>query len=290
MRWVAAITVLLVANGVAARTSLESLPLPALDPFGPPGKYYDQLRALFREPADVERVIQRLWKEYKRTGEKKYAFWILNYTNLLWQGLEDPEKRRKVAMGAVKLARKLARDYPNDPEPAFWEPVFLGFYALSVGVLNALQYLPQYQARLKWLLKHRPDYFYGGAYLLLARLYMKAPPFPISIGDLDKAFEYLEKARPYQEKRYALWHIFKAEAEYLRYGKERMLKTLQEIDEVCPVDVTSRYTYEIAKYYAEELIKATETGEYDQYQWDPLLKPITILTKKRYNPKKLCGP
>jgi hypothetical protein len=279
---------LLFPQKIPAQTSIESLPIEALDPFGPPDLYYDTLRSAFKSPEDVERVIRRLWKTYKETNNPKYGFWILNYTNLLWQGLEKEEDRKKVAKGATQLARELREKYPKNPEPAFWEPVFLGFYALSVGILNALQYLPVYQSSLKWLIENKPDYFYGGAYLLLARLYMKAPPFPVSIGDLEKAFQYLELARPYEENRYGLWHIFKAEAEYLKYGKEKMLKTLKEVDNVCPVDVTTRYTYEISKYYAEELLKAIETGEYDRYQWDPLLKPITALIHKRYDPKRFC--
>jgi tetratricopeptide (TPR) repeat protein len=55
------------------------------------------------------------------------------------------------------------------------------------------------------------NYFYGGPFRVLGRLYHKAPGFPFSIGSMKKAIECLEKAVELGPKFY-LNRLFLAEA------------------------------------------------------------------------------
>lgn len=267
---------------------LAALPLSWLDPFAPPDEHYEELRPLFQKPQDIEGIIQRLLRAYQEKGDTRYLIWSLSYTFLLWQSVPQGEERIRVSLLGGKIVEELTKRMPDSYIPAFWGAVFMGTLGLSRGVLNTLQLVPEFIKRLKRVEEAAPRYFYGSASLLLAKMYIKLPPFPLSLGNLPLGMEYLEKARPYQEKRYALWYVVKAEGEYLLYGKEKAFATLAGLAEVCPVDVTTRYTYEMAMYLSERFREAVESGTYDKYLWDPLLEPITPLLKKQYNPPRFC--
>jgi len=266
----------------------EEIPLDLYNPFGPTEVYFRHLRKSLKNPSDVEKIIQRLWKSFESNGVERHGIWTLYYTALLWQVSDDPEKRKIAAKAGVELAKKL-QEKTKKTDPIFWEASFLGFYALSAGVLNSLQYVPIYEGRLRWIAENDPSFFYGGAFLFLAKMYMKTPPFPVSVGDLKKAKEYIEKARPYQEKKYALFYVGKAELHHLLGEVEEREKTLNQIPQTCPFDVLTCYTYELAMHQAEAFRDAIRTGKYDRYMWDPFLEPAITLIKKRYDPPQLCG-
>jgi len=268
--------------------AIATIPLEWLDPFGPPRLHYDQLRPLLKKPEDIEAIITRLLSAYRGTHKEKYLLWSLSYAFLLWQSVPRGQERVRVSLIGTRLVGELSQTSLPPHIPAFWEAVFMGTLALSQGILNTLQYVPEFIKRLKKVEESAPSYFYGSSALLLAKMYIKLPPFPLSLGNISMGMEYLEKARPYQERTYALWYVVKAEGEYLLYGKERAYATLDQLREVCPVDVTTRYTYEMAIYLSERFREAIETGSYDKYLWDPLLEPITPLIEKGYTPSRFC--
>ena len=280
-----------VAGGLFFPSLSPALPrdLDIYDPFGKV-ENYEKLRRVMNRVSQIEQLIKDLWRSYETTGNARHGIWTLYYTALLWQVSPDPKQRTMVAKAGIQLARRLQKRFPKKLDPFFWESAFLAFHALTQGVLNSLQFIPIYESRLRTVEKRNPKFFYGGVYLLLAKLYMKTPPFPVSVGDLGKAKENLEKARPYQEKIYALWYIALAEYYHIVGETEKVNPTLERIHkEVCPIDAMTYYTYELAMHQAEAFREAIKTGKYDRYMWDPFLEPAIALTRKRYTPKRICG-
>lgn len=282
-----------------AASTVAEIPLDRLDPFGPPGENYDRMRGWFSEPADVSRIIRRLWVSHQEGGGLEHGLWALSYAFLFWQTAASSSQRLKIARAGLKMARSIEREHPGEVTGLFWSAVFYGSVGLSRGHLDALQMLPEFERRLTQVEEIQPDFFYGSAHLLKAKMYTKVPPFPVSIGNMQKGYEYLEKARPYQEGTYAIWYLVLAEAEYLtkrreegpEKGREAAFAVLDRIEsEVCPVDVTTRYTYEMAAYVAGKFREAVAPGgKYDKYTWDPLLEPITELRTRIYRPKQICA-
>jgi hypothetical protein len=187
------------------------------------------------------------------------------------------EERKKVARFSRIMSEKYLKNHPDLPAGYLWLAVHTGMEALSIGILNALQFIPTYRRSLEEVIRRFPDYFFGGAYTLLAKGYLKLPPFPLSIGNLDLAEEYLEKARPYQERKIAFWYLVYAELKLLRegiQGAEGMIERMKM--EISPKDAFSLYSLIASLHDADKLLEVVKKNEYDRYQWDPLLFPIDL--------------
>lgn len=77
--------------------------------------------------------------------------------------------------------------------------------------MQSLAMISPIKAAAEKALEIDADYFYGGPWRVLGRLYHKAPGFPFSIGNTKKAVECLEKAVNSGPKFY-LNRLFLAEA------------------------------------------------------------------------------
>jgi hypothetical protein len=222
-------------------------------------------------------MISRLWKEYEKNRNPDHGEWALIFSYHWWRMTPLGEERKRVAHLSRLMSEKYLKNHPDLPAGYLWLAVHTGMEALSIGILNALQFIPTYRRSLEEVIRRFPDYFFGGAYTLLAKGYLKLPPFPLSIGNLDLAEEYLEKARPYQERKIAFWYLVYAELKLLREGEkgaERMIERMKT--EVIPRDAFSLYSLISSLHDAEKLLDVVKKSEYDRYQWDPLLFPIDL--------------
>ena len=268
--------------------SLLNVPLDHLDPFGPPDLYYDKLRSAFNRPKDAADLAKRLWAEFNRTGNGNYGHWAIMYIQLWWQSLPGDQGRIRASKIGKAMADKLTVAMPESAAGPYWSAVFFGFEALVRGVLDSLQMVPDFLRKFDEAQQRDPSYLMGSVYMAKAKAYTKLPAFPMSVGSLDKAFEYLDKAKPFQAERYAYFYIVLAEAELQRNGPEAALAALEGIKNVCPSDVQSRYTYEMANILAEKLRAALAADTYNRYTWDPLLEPVMELKERKFVPPKLC--
>ena len=272
-----------------ADDKLLTVDLEMLNPLAPISpRRYGKLRSDFTEPADGEKLVRRLWQAYADTGKFDYGHWAVLYSQLWWQSLPAGKGRLRVSAIARKMATKLMADNPNSAAGPFWAAAHMGFEALVRGVLDSLRMIPHFFKLLDKAEAIDPSYLMGSVYLAKAKAYIKLPSFPMSIGSLKKGFQYLEKARPLQEHTYGLWHVFYAEAEIQRDGNAAALRALEGLSKVCPTDMQSLYTYEMAFWVADKLRKAIHDGSYNRYTWDPLLQPIIELTKTRIYPPDHC--
>lgn len=251
----------------------EEPELKRANPYGPL-ENYRYLRRLWR-PGAAEPLIRRLWKAFEETGKEEYGEWALIFVYHWWRMTPLGKGRLEISRIGIEMSERFAKQHPRHPAGYMWKAVHTGTEVLSLGVLNALHYIPVYRRALDEVIRLSPQYFFGGAYTLLAKLYVKLPPFPLSIGDLGKGEEYLEKARPYQEKRIALWYLVYAELELLRKGVEGARAWLTRMEaEIVPKDAFSLYSLVASLHDGELFLKALEEKTYDRYQWDPILAPI----------------
>ena len=96
-------------------------------------------------------------------------------------------------------------------EANFWLSVNYGSYGQEKGIMQSLALISPIKEAAERAIALDANYFYGGAWRVLGRLYHKAPGFPFSIGSTKKAVEHLEKAVESGPK-FFLNHLFLAEA------------------------------------------------------------------------------
>ena len=76
-----------------------------------------------------------------------------------------------------------------------WGAMFIGLEMLARGVLNSLNMLPMLDEKLKIAESKYANYYHGMSALMRGKLLIKAPTFPVSVGNFSKGMATLENAR-----------------------------------------------------------------------------------------------
>ncbi len=253
-----------------------SMPVDWYDPYTPVAENIDTVyRTVLLPPDGPKHAAERVWTEYTTTGILKYAEWAPQFMYLWWRLETETSERIRVARIGQKMAAEIQRRTPESVLGPLYGAMFIGFEALSRGVLNSLQIVPRMMEQAKEVVERQPGFLYGLAELMLARVLFKAPPFPMSRGDLTKSMAYIELARPYAEGKFAPWYLFLAEALHLTEQAselERLLDTWESA--IKPTDKFTMMNLEITRIDMANLKAALADGSYDRYLWDAYLVPM----------------
>ncbi|MCX8028722.1 MAG: TRAP transporter TatT component family protein [Brevinematales bacterium] len=114
--------------------------------------------------------------------------------------LKDKKEREMVfeeAKDAGEIAVKLN---PESIEANYFLGVAYGSYAQEKGVMNSLFLAGPIVDLMTKVIKKNPSYRDGSAYMVRANVYSKAPGWPMSIGDVNKAISDFENAIKYENK------------------------------------------------------------------------------------------
>jgi tetratricopeptide (TPR) repeat protein len=123
----------------------------------------------------------------------------------------NQEKREKFAAEGVNFAESaLAQGGGHDGAVHYYLAANLGL-AVREHITLAMENLGRLESEMKQALALSPDIDDGGPLRLLGALYLKAPPWPGGIGDLDKALELLKKAVK-EHPGHPINHLFYAQA------------------------------------------------------------------------------
>ena len=118
-------------------------------------------------------------------------------------------KLATLAKGGDAATRSI-RERPDHVEGYYWLAVLVGRQAESSGLgFSAMKLAKEVEKLGLTAARLDPAYENGGPLRLLAMLYAKAPPWPTSIGDIDKALEYADRAVTLID--YPLNRLFRAE-------------------------------------------------------------------------------
>ncbi|MGB9621006.1 MAG: tetratricopeptide repeat protein [Brevinematia bacterium] len=139
--------------------------------------------------------------------------------------LKEKSEREKVfeeAKNAGEVAVKLS---PNSPEGHYFLGVAYGSWAEEKGVMNSLFLAEPIVDEMTKVIKIDPSFRNGSAYMVRGRVYQKAPGWPISIGDKQKAQEDFEKAITYTNRQ-----AYRYYAEFLidQNQKEKGLEIIEK--------------------------------------------------------------
>lgn len=252
----------------------QPLDLSKFDPFAPATSHYAYVAKYVWKLESARELVNQLWLSYVNQGVKKHADWCFLYWYNYWRLVSLGENRIKTARIGVKMVEKVIAAEGVTAWNLFWKAAFLGLEAISKGVLDAAQSIAEFKKLMEESVRLDPTVYYANGYVGLAKLYSKAPPFPISVGDIDKGQLYLKLAEPHQRKKFALWYLFAADAYVALNEIDRARDVLGQLGEVKPPDVVSQIIFETTKIDAASLMKEVDAGTYNKYKWDPMFTPL----------------
>lgn len=138
------------------------------------------------------------------------AYW--KYSRALnWYGMniaKDSKQKKEIFLAARDAGLTATQLKPDGAEGRVWLAVNWGTWGEANGVLNSLKAVPEIERNMNEVLTKDPTYDEAIAYRVLGRLYFKAPGPPLSIGDKEKALQYLAKSYELapQNKKNALYY------------------------------------------------------------------------------------
>lgn len=247
-----------------------------LEPFirdHPPPYYWKYSKEVMFNLNALRRLVPQFARAYQET--KRIAFGEGAYFyGYAWWRIAPKEERRKIARFLVNHADTAIKIHPNHPFGYCTKASAFGLEVLTLGVLESLHYLPHYLNLINEAIEKKPNYSFGLPLYLCGALYLKAPPFPMAIGSLEKAGEYFEKAYPYARGNSALYYVFFAEYTYLTTQSLEKAKKVKEqmLAEMKPPTQYEVYTLDIAITDMDALFQAIASQKYDKYLYSPLLE------------------
>lgn len=165
-----------------------------------------------------------------------------------------PNKNKKLlidnATKGKEYASELIKMNPDKVEGYYYYAILLGLL-VEAQPLGGIQIVPEIQKAAQKSVDIDPQYDDGGPLRTLGMLYVKAPPWPTSIGDIDLGIELLRKA--VKMSTYPLNRLLLAEA-LVENGQNTEGKSL--IKEVLAEPPRGRWKYsgKIWRRYAKEIL------------------------------------
>ncbi len=162
-------------------------------------KIFEQVRKLIDEREldddNLETARDELFTLVEEDSECDWAYGLLSEINY-WFGEYAADAADKIAFfnEGVECGKTGTEINEDSLESNFWLAVNSGSYGQEKGIMQSLAMISPIKAAAEKALELDENYFYGGPWRVLGRLYHKAPGFPFSIGNGKKAAECLEKA------------------------------------------------------------------------------------------------
>jgi len=155
---------------------------------------------LFDQRQDLQNAYAsaRIWEEAlpTATGKERYEmYWRLSAAYHFIATHEDGADRERIVelLDRGQEAGKKGVDLnPEGVDALYWRSTNLAEKGQVQGILKSLFLVKPLKADMERIVELDPEYY--KAFLLLGILYVKAPPWPLSIGNSQKGVETLEHA------------------------------------------------------------------------------------------------
>ncbi|MGI8885015.1 MAG: tetratricopeptide repeat protein [Pyrinomonadaceae bacterium] len=179
--------------------------------------------------ANLETARDELFALVEKDSDCAWAYGLLAEINY-WMGeyADDADDKLFFFNEGVECGKEGIAIDEDSLEANFWLSVNYGSYGQEKGIMQSLSLINPIKDTAEKALKLDANYFYGGPYRVLGRLYHKAPGFPFSIGSTKKAVECLEKAVELGPK-FFLNRLFLAEAYISNRDKDKAREQLEWI-------------------------------------------------------------
>jgi hypothetical protein len=127
--------------------------------------------------------------------------------------IADYNPKVKILYEGIDAALYSIKLNPNNPEPHFWLASCYGSIVEASGLLEGFHYVGAILDEINAVIKLAPGFLDGAAYAVRARVYFKAPGWPLSVGDLNKSADDFVHAFKYATGKNRL--VYRFYVEYL---------------------------------------------------------------------------
>jgi tetratricopeptide (TPR) repeat protein len=114
--------------------------------------------------------------------------------------VKDVEAKKKIFEEAKDAALFATKVNANGVEGHYYLGVAYGSWAEATGIMNSLFLAGPIVDEMTKVINLDPKFRNGSAYAVRARVYQKAPGWPVSIGDREKAQKDFEEAIKYDNR------------------------------------------------------------------------------------------
>ncbi|MEN2997498.1 MAG: TRAP transporter TatT component family protein [Brevinematia bacterium] len=114
--------------------------------------------------------------------------------------VKDKRSREAIFEEAKNAGEYAVKVNPDGVEGNYFLGVAYGSWAEERGVMNSLALAGPIVDLMTKVIKKNPSFRDGAGYIVRGRVYAKAPGWPISIGDADKAVKDFEMAIKYPNR------------------------------------------------------------------------------------------
>ncbi len=219
----------------------------------------------------VESILDKLNKALRKDPHNLQLHILRNsYIYILWD-IAPLKMKKAIAKQGLKYAEETIKEFPNHPDGWIRKAIFLGTYAITIGILNALYLSKEVRDAALRAYSLNKKYYYAMPCQVLGRIYFKLPPFPLSYGNSDKAAKYLYEAYKYAPD-FAHVYMYLAELEASKGNVELAEKLLNKIPDIQP---RTWYELLIKKWTLRTLPKARKylKEKWNKYEYDFLIDP-----------------
>lgn len=145
-----------------------------------------------KDQTPVNQSIALLEQILKTEPNNYDALWLAS-RSILWLGDHSPEdKQVEIFMRGMDYGKKATEVNPNGIEGRYWYGSNMGKYGTARGIFKSLEYITPIVQEMEAILKLDPKHY--KAITVLGILYRKAPPWPVSVGDIDKSEQFLRRS------------------------------------------------------------------------------------------------
>jgi tetratricopeptide (TPR) repeat protein len=145
-----------------------------------------------KDPASMQKAID-LWKKVLEEDPANVeAAWKLSRAAVWWGDHAAKDKKESAHKQGMAWGELAVKAGPKNPEAIYWLAANMGSYGRAHGIMESLSMIKPMKEKCEQIFRIDPSYW--RAHMLLGMLYRKAPGWPISIGDDDKAVKELEAA------------------------------------------------------------------------------------------------
>ncbi len=156
--------------------------------------------ALFEHREDLLNAYEavRIWEKAlpNASRDEQYAlYWHISSAYHFIGSHEDSCNKNKVIQlfeRGYRAGQKGIELNPKGVDSMFWAASNLGEKGQAQGIFRSLSLVGPLKKTMERIIELDPDYYC--AYMTLGILYIKAPPWPVSIGNRKKGIETLEYA------------------------------------------------------------------------------------------------
>ncbi|MBN2803804.1 MAG: hypothetical protein JXR91_11975 [Deltaproteobacteria bacterium] len=162
--------------------------------------------------AAYEKLLERVDDAAYRTTLKKFDIQSKLCQSIFRASEAEsaPSEKIRWIVKGEDLAEIIMRENPDNVEGYYYSAILKGRRAESADIgLSALKLAKKVEELGIKAASIDPAFEHEGPLRLLAMLYAKAPPWPTSVGDIDKAFDFAKRALKLSD--YPLNHMVLAE-------------------------------------------------------------------------------